>query len=56
VKNSYVCVTIATRDTITREEQLKCEKEQILKVIDTWLHCSVKKEGIIIGHLPWKIS
>jgi len=30
---------------------LKCEKEQITKVIDNYM-VAVKKEGIIVGHLP----
>jgi len=53
-RNSCAHVTITTRDVVTGEEQLKCKREQITKVIDSYT-AAVKKEGIIIGHLPQKI-
>jgi len=46
-RNSCVCVTIATRDTFTKEVWLKCEREQLHSYT-----VAVKKEGIIVGHLP----
>jgi len=36
---------------VAGEEQLKCKREQIMKVIDSYV-VAAKKEGIIIGHLP----
>jgi len=50
-RNSCVCATIATRDSVTGKEQLKCVREQITKVIDSYA-VAVKKEGIFVGHLP----
>jgi len=50
-RNNCVCVTITTRDAVTGEEWLKCKREQITKMIDSYT-VAVKKEGIIIGHLP----
>jgi len=46
-----VYVTITTRVVVTGEERLKCKREQITKVIDSYA-VAVKKEGIIVGHLP----
>jgi len=56
-RNSCVCVTITTRDAVTGEERLKLlnAKGKITKVIDRYA-VAVKKEGIIIGDLPQKIS
>jgi len=56
-RNSCVCVTIATRDVVTGEEWLKSlkVKRKITKVIDRYM-VAVKKEGIIVGDLPRKIS
>jgi len=51
-RNNCVRVTIAIRDAVnTGEEQLKCKREQIMKVIDSYT-VAVKKEEMIIGHLP----
>jgi len=36
---------------VTGEERLKYERKQITKVIDSYT-VDVKKEGIIVGHLP----
>jgi len=49
-RNSCVCVTITTRDAVIGEQQLKCEREQITKVIESYA-IAVKKGGIIVGHL-----
>jgi len=56
-RNSHVSVTIATRDVITREEWLKSlnAKGKITKMIDRYV-VAVKKEGIIVGDWPQKIS
>jgi len=56
-RNSCVCVTIATRDAVTGEERLESlnAKGKITKVIDRYA-VAAKKEGIIAGDLPRKIS
>jgi len=56
-RNSCVCVIITTRDTVTGEEWLESlnAKGKITKVIDRYA-VAVKKEGIIVGNLPRKIS
>jgi len=56
-RNSCVCVIIATRDAVTGEEWLELlnAKGKITKVIDRYV-VAVKKEGIITGDLPRKIS
>jgi len=50
-RNSCVCVTIATRDAVTGEEQLKSlnAKGNIMPYV-----VAVKKAGIIVGDLPQK--
>ena len=56
-RNSCVCVTIATRDVVTREEWFESlnAKGKITKMIDRYV-VAVKKEGIIVGNWPQKIS
>jgi len=38
-RNSFVQITITISDAVTREERLKCEGEQIMKVIDSYMVC-----------------
>jgi len=52
-RNSCVRVTIATRNVVTGEEWLKCEKVLTDNESDSYT-IAVKKEGIIVGHLPQK--
>jgi len=55
-RNSCVYVTITTdKGCNTGEEQLKCKRVQIMKVIDSYV-VAVKKEGRIISYLLQKIS
>jgi len=52
-RNSFLCVTITTRDVVTGEERLELLNANWERKSGSYA-VAVKKEGIIIGDLPQK--
>ena len=55
-RNRCVCVTIVTRDVVTGEERLKSLNAKLARITKVRYAVAVKKEEIIVGDLPRKIS
>jgi len=56
VEETVVCVAITTRDVVTGEEWLKSLNAKLARITKVRYAVTVKKEEIIIGDLPRKIS